>query len=357
MTTTTMRSRLPLMLLAALGLLAGLWAGLLRLGWALPSPFAALSANHGPLMLSGFMGALISLERAAALQRRWAYAAPVLAGLGGVLLVLGAPDLVSRSMTVAGSALLIAMFVLILRLQFTDAHLTMAVGAAMWLIGNLLWLLEWPVFRATPWWLGFLVFTVAGERLELGRVLRHSKPVLGAFAVAALLYAIGLYIGLFDAAGGVRVGGMALLALGAWLLRFDVARRTVRKSGLTRFIGVCLLLGYVWLIVAGVLWLLFADLFLAGPLYDAMLHAVLVGFVFSMILGHAPIIVPALTQREVRYTALFYGPLALLHVSLLARVYGDLWPAHIWRLWGGLLNEVAVLVFLALLLLRVSHRH
>lgn len=124
-----------------------------------------------------------------------------------MLLVLGAPDLVSRSLIVAGSALLVVIFVVILRLQLTDAHVTMAAGAVMWLIGNVLWLLDWPVFRATPWWLGFLVLTVAGERLELGRVLRHSKPVLGAFAVAALLYVIGLYIGLFEAAGGVRVGG------------------------------------------------------------------------------------------------------------------------------------------------------
>ena len=113
------------------------------------------------------------------------------------------------------------------------------------------------------------------------------------------------------------------------------------------------MLGYVWLIVAGVLWLLFADLFLAGPLYDAMVHAVLVGFVFSMILGHAPIIVPALTQREVRYTALFYGPLALLHVSLIVRLYGDLWPDTTLRLWGGLFNEVAVMIFLPLLVSRI----
>jgi hypothetical protein len=356
MTTIDGKLRVPLMALSVAGLLAGLWAGLLRLGWALPSPFAGLAANHGALMLAGFLGALISLERAAALQRRWAYAAPALVGLGGLLLILGAPDVLSRGVIAAGSAVFVAAFVLILRLQFTGAHVTMAAGAVMWLGGNVLWLLDWPVFRATPWWLGFLLLTVAGERLELGRVLRHGKPVLGAFAVAALLYVIALYIGLFEAAGGVRIGGMALLALGAWLLRFDVARRTIKMNGLTRFIGVCLFLGYAWLIVAGALWLLFADMFLAGPLYDAMVHAVLVGFVFSMIFGHAPIILPALMKREVRYTPLFYAPLALLHASLLARLYGDLWPAQAWRMWGGLLNEVAVLAFVALLVTRVARR-
>lgn len=83
MTMTTGRLRLMLLLLAAVSLLTGLWAGLLRMGWVLPNPLAAMVANHGPLMLSGFLGALISLERAAALQRRWAHGAPALAGLGG----------------------------------------------------------------------------------------------------------------------------------------------------------------------------------------------------------------------------------------------------------------------------------
>ena len=48
-------------------------AGLLRLGWAVPRPATELAAFHGPLMVSGFFGTVISLERAVALARRWAY--------------------------------------------------------------------------------------------------------------------------------------------------------------------------------------------------------------------------------------------------------------------------------------------
>ncbi len=43
--------RFPLLALAILALLAGMWAGLMRLGWALP-PLAP--AFHGPL-ISGFL--------------------------------------------------------------------------------------------------------------------------------------------------------------------------------------------------------------------------------------------------------------------------------------------------------------
>ena len=85
---------------------------------------------------------------------------------------------------------------------------------------------------------------------------------------------------------------------------------------------------------------------LAGPYYDALPHAVFVGFVFAMIFGHAPIIFPAVLGQTVAYHPLFYAPLWLLHLSLLLRLTGDLagWPPG--RQWGGLLNAVAVLLFL-----------
>src|SRR5438128_5309095 len=83
------------------------------------------------------------------------------------------------------------------------------------------------------------------------------------------------------------------------------------------------------------------------PYYDAMLHTVFVGFVFAMIFGHAHIILPAILGRTTSpYQPALYVPLLLLHVSLLLRVVGDLlgwWPG---RQWGGLLNALAVLLFL-----------
>lgn len=62
-------TRLPLMALALLALLLGLWAVLLRLGWRLPPLTPQLILLHGPLMVAGFLGTLISLERAVALSQ------------------------------------------------------------------------------------------------------------------------------------------------------------------------------------------------------------------------------------------------------------------------------------------------
>jgi hypothetical protein len=80
-----------------------------------------------------------------------------------------------------------------------------------------------------------------------------------------------------------------------------------------------------------------------------MLHALFLGFVLSMIVAHALIIVPAITGFQVPYHRYFYGPVVLLHASLILRIVGDL---NLWssmRQWGGLLNVVALLWFLLLL--------
>jgi len=105
--------------------------------------------------------------------------------------------------------------------------------------------------------------------------------------------------------------------------------------------------GYAWLGAAGVLFVLEAGRLAGGPPYDAALHAVFVGFVFSMIFAHAPIILPAVARVSVRYRPSFYAPLALLHASLALRLAGDLGGWWAPRRWGGLLDAAAILLFLA----------
>jgi hypothetical protein len=113
--------------------------------------------------------------------------------------------------------------------------------------------------------------------------------------------------------------GVSLLCLALWLGRFDIARRTVRARGISRYMAVCLLLGYFWLALAGVAW---AAASLGYPARDAALHGLAIGFVFSMILGHAPVILPAVLRVKLLFGVPFYLPLALLHASLALRIFG-----------------------------------
>lgn len=338
--------RLPLLGLGIVALVGALWGGLVRLGWPVPPGPSGLTAFHGPLIVSGFLGTVIGLERAVALGRPAGYLAPLVTGTGGLALALGAPPLLGPLLITLGSLGLAVIFAALLRRQRELYVATMAVGALAWLTGNVLWLAGWPVHRVVAWWMGFLVLTIAGERLELARLIRISRTSRGVFTAIAGTLVAGLALTLVIADAGVRLSGAAMAALAVWLGWQDIARHTVRQRDLTRFIAVCLLSGYVWLGIGG-LTALAAGAVAAGLTYDAMLHAVLLGFVTAMIFGHAPIIFPALLGRSMPFRRQFYAHLVLLHASLALRVAGDLTGWIPGRQWGGLLNAVAILLFLA----------
>ncbi len=339
----TSRARFPLLAVALLTALLAMWAGLMRLGWALPPLTNTLTGVHGALMVSGVLGTLISLERVVALGRRWAYAAPALTALGVVALLIGAP-LGALAMTL-GSLVMVAVFGIIVRRHPALFTATMMLGTAAWFIGNALWLAGQPIHRVVWWWGGYLVLTIVGERLELGRILRLSSLVQGTFLGAVIVYLAGLVLTLAVPDLGARVAGAGMFALALWLLRYDIARRSVRQTGLTRFIAACMLAGYVWLAASGALAIVFGAVS-GGAIYDAMLHTLFLGFVSSMIFGHAPIILPALLGIGVPYRAAFYAHLILLHASLLWRVSGDLLGSFDARQWGGMFNVIAGLLFL-----------
>jgi len=336
--------RLPLLILGFLALGLGVGAGLARLGWNFPLPSPTLLPLHGPLMISGFLGTLISLERAVALGRLWAYCASLLTALGGAALIAGAPVAAGAGLMTAGSAVLVIASLSVYLRQRAIFTATLALGAASWLAGNALWLGGLPVPEVAPWWAGFLVLTIAGERLELSRFLPPSRGAQQLFAViVAILLATFLLTHIAPDSGPWLLAA-ALLALTLWLSRYDIARRTVKDKGLTRFIAVSLLTAYVWLGAGALIGLLSGGMF-TGPTYDATLHAVFLGFVFSMVFGHAPIILPAVTRFAVAYHPVFYAHLVLLHLSLALRLTGDLSGNTELRALGGLLNAVTLLVF------------
>lgn len=334
--------RLPLFAAAAICLIAGVAAGEGRLGW--PGPTAELMAIHGPLMVAGFFGTVIGLERAVALGRPWGFAAPAASALGGLVLIVGQVEAGAIALTLA-SLIFLGMALNVIWRQREIFTAVLALGALAWVGGNAVWLAGWPLLSAVPLWAGFLVLTIAGERLELSRFLppwRWRVPTL--VPVLALLVA-GAGLGPGESPLAWRLFGAGLVALTLWSVRNDVIRRTIRQPGLTRYVAVALLSGYVWAAVAGVLMAVTApgD---GGPLTDAALHALFIGFVFAMVFGHAPVILPALLRVAVPHRGYFYLPLALLHASLILRLAGDLADHHDWRQWGGLTNAVAIAVFI-----------
>jgi len=333
--------RLPLLILGFVALFVGAGAGLARMGWTMPTLAAGAAALHGPLMVCGFFGVVIAVERAVAIRRAWAYAGPLLAGLGSLGLLLGAGT-AGAWLYAGGSVVLLAASLDVLRRQRTGFMLVIALAAACWCVGSVLWALGEPVYRVVGWWLAFLVLTIAGERLELSRFMPPSPVASRVFgAIVALLLASLLA---WSQPWAPHAAGAAQLALAVWLLRQDIARRTVRQRGLTRFVAVCLLAGYFWLALGGAVSAV-AGLEPGGTAYDAALHALTLGFVFSMVFGHAPIIFPAVLRVPVPYHPGFYAPLALLHLAVALRVAGDATGFYAWTRWGGMLAALALLAF------------
>jgi len=342
------RFPIPFLALSILALLAALWAGLMRIGWQLPALTPSLALAHGPLMISGFLGTLITLERAVAIRYKWMYLAPLLAGLGGLLTFLMRSLPIGPILLTLGSLGGVAILFEMTRREPALHTFTMLFGMLLWLTGNLLWLFGQQIFHIVLFWQGFLVLTITGERLELSRVLHPSRSQQILFGAIVLLYLAGIITAIFNMQVGARLGGAALLAIGLWSIRNDIAWRNLKhKLPLTRYIAWCLVLGFVWLGVSGGLSLIFGAQ-AAGPRYDALLHAVFLGFVMSMIFGHAPIIFPAVLGVPINFQPAFYVQLVLLHASLALRIFADYANLQTLRMWGGLLNEVAILLFIGM---------
>ena len=310
-----------LVLIAVLCLAAGLCGGLLRAGVALPGPVSgawlgpAVQA-HAFLMICAFMGTVIGIERAVALKKALAFAAPLSSAFAGLAVLAGASNL-AAGLAVAGAAAFVAVNALVVFRQRAAHTVLLLVGALAWLAGNLGFAFDGSPHATVPWWFAFLVLTIAAERLEMTRLMRRRRGTSEALylVVGLLLAGCGLFA--VSLKWGGLVYGTALVLLAAWLLSFDIARRTLFAEGLSRYMAVCLLLGYGWLAIAGISWCALA---FGVPLVDAAIHALALGFVLSMMLGHAPVILPALAGIKVAFGWAFYLPLALLHLSLAARL-------------------------------------
>jgi len=338
----------PLLLsLVALSLLAGITGGLLRAGVALPLPPdsawpSQAVLTHAALMICGFLGTVIGIERAVAVKLRSAFLAPLASGAGGALLLLDQSG-PGAWLGVAASVIFTAVNIVIVLRQRAAHTWLLLVAAGAWLTGNLMFATGQGSVATLPWWFAFLVMTIAAERLEMTRLMRRRPAAeLSLQAALAALLSGAAVSGLAPVAGGVLYGSaLALLAL--WLAVFDIARHTVRAHGLSRYMAVCLLGGYAWLAVAGVAWGATA---LGLPLRDAALHALGLGFIVSMMMGHAPVILPAIARVKLQFGVFFYVPLAVLHLSLLLRLVAGMAGDPL-RSTGALLNAAAIALFVA----------
>jgi hypothetical protein len=328
--------RLPFVFLAMLSLIAGLLAGLHRIGWQLQ--LSGVSPNHGAIMVGGFLGTLIILEKIIPLKRKIVYAVPIISGASVVLFFIGQPVYSIVSLVLASAGLSIIFFIYWIR-EKSSIYLLMLAGAICWLTGNLLLLIHnfYPI--SLPWWMAFVLLVITAERIELMKFLPVSDYQKLILMGMLLAFVIGCLISFHGV--GNYVTSFSLVGISVWLMRHDVVGLNLKKTGLPRYVGVALLSGYFALLLSGI----FLPLLTEQPLgYDLLVHSFFIGFVFSMIFAHGPIILPGVLGLSLKpYHSIFFIWLALLHASWITRAISDITLDMQLRKYSGLISALAII--------------
>lgn len=326
-------------------LIIGMFSGLGRFGVMMPVPEAYV--HHGAIMVGGFLGSLIALEKVIPLRKKIFYLGPLLSASSVFVFIFGSFQW-AVGMLIVASVLFNVVYATYLRKQNTLYLWLALTGALCWLVGNALLLSErfYPI--VFPWWMGFLLLTIVSERLELSKFLpvsQHQKNsllgMLGLFLVGLILPFHGI---------GTYVSGLSLVLISIWLMRYDVIRVTLKKEGLVRFTAIALLCGYSALMLEGLFLIALNDTTLG---YDIVVHTFFLGFVFSMIFAHGPIILPGVLGLTVKpYHPVLYVPLVSLLLSLLVRISANVTVLpYGWRAISGWITMASILTYFFLLLL------
>ncbi|MGM0580996.1 MAG: hypothetical protein ACQETL_09980 [Bacteroidota bacterium] len=326
-----------------LSLIVGIIGGWLRLGWAqFNIPEAAF--HHGIIMTGSFLGALISMERAVVMKNKSWFFVPILAILALPLNLLGFTQIAIISLVLSSAGLTFLMYIQSMKVK-EASHYVITLGAFCWAVGNALLLKSDFIPMVVPWWIAFLLFTIVGERLELSRFL----PVKKVFIILLYVLIAGVFASFFIPFhfGGSRITGILIALIALWLLRFDMAKKSVKKKGEYRYIGLGLIVGFVWLLVHALIMVFMEN----HPLYyDLWVHSFFLGFAFSMIWAHAPIIFPAVVKvKRLIYHPVLYIPWLLFQLSLIGRVWASFAENIEFRQIFGVANGwIILLMFLSM---------
>lgn len=361
------KGRIALLLLTGLAALLGLAGALVRANVTASLSAAVMPDNHGVLMVFGFLGTAISLERTVAYRgggdghAYWCFAAPLCGGLGTLTLlvfnavssVIHSTDLTNVGHTVAGTlwiasmAVLFAIYAALYRRQPSREVLMQLIAAFVGLVGVTLWLGNVDATVLAPMWLMFLVLTIVGERVELARAV-FSKPHVENVVLGLCLATVpALIVQCLVPQVGYPLLGLGLAALMAYMVQHDVALGTWHNSGLTGFMDTCMLSAYAWGLVAAFVWL-FAPIEAGGYWTDMGLHALALGFVMTMVIAHADVIIPSVTRRPMPFHPVLWVSWAMVQAGLTLRLAGTVRGTQtLWKA-GDTVSDIGVLTMMVL---------
>jgi len=343
------KERLPVIFFAMFSLLCGLWSGLCRIGWDIG--ISPVVAHHGAIMVGGFLGTLIAFEKIIPLRKKTLYLIPITSA-SSVVMFFTRQSALSFYLLIVSSVALVIVFLYYLLKQQKAVYILMLLGAISWLTGNVVLLTKQFYPMAFPWWMAFILFVIAAERLEIMVFLPVSRFSKNVFITILLSFVIGVLLS-FHGIGNF-VCGLSLAGVSIWLLRNDMIAINLTKQGLPRFVGATLLCGYAALLFTGIFFLIRSDQWLT---YDAVVHCFFLGFAFSMIFAHGPMILPGILGVAITpFNKILYLWMGLLQTSWILRISGDVLTNLELRKVSGVISVMAILgYFVTMAILTTRH--
>ncbi|MEM2095195.1 MAG: hypothetical protein QW777_07540 [Candidatus Caldarchaeum sp.] len=307
--------------------------GLSRMGVVQP-PSQQIVLYHGPLLVVGFLAALIAAERAITLNNVFMHVASGFFSCGGLLLVFSSDFLTAVLWLGGGLSFALWALWMIIKFRKNFSNLFFAAASILLLTGNTFFVLDYPTTYYVFAWVGFFITFIVGERMDMLKIAKASRLtyLTASLSIPLLFTGLALAEKLFFAA--------AFTTLLITAVKHDVALKFLGRKGFGRYLALGLTIAYAWLAVAALVWA-------TSSSTDAMLHSIFLGFVGSMVFAHAPIIFPAIMKISHFYTPILYIPFTLLQLSTLARVASAYTiQLGLWSL-SGLLTVTAVACFIA----------
>ncbi|MEQ8684284.1 MAG: hypothetical protein RIE86_03285 [Imperialibacter sp.] len=346
-----MKSKLPFFALALVGLLSGVWAGLIRIGFDLPP--VDLATLHGPLMVGGFVGTLIGVERSILSSNGKWWLIPALSGAAIIAWLAGFHQVAPYFLIAASALLVLLQAILLLSSSPTWVTFVQFCGAICFAGGNIRLLFNPLMPAIVPFWMGFVLCFILATRLSEN----PAKNVLmgSLIKVGLVVFLVSLIVPFH--LGGYYLTGGGLVAIALGMIYIEVQTDQGIGWSYEKYSFTAIMLGWFWLLTSGIGIMLWKE-HIYG--YDATTHSFFVGFLFSMVFIHALAKASYLAGlSKPPFHPVLFTWLILLSVSLLLRVFAaDILHIISLKKWSGLLNGISIFGFiLSLISLTLLSKH
>jgi hypothetical protein len=334
---------LPLAILfLLLGIMAGLErGGLHHLNLGLHQSLATL---HYVIFFSGFFGTLLSVESAVGQGKKWLFLIPATILIGTLLYITYGIWYIF----VLGAAIFSIPSIMVFVQR--KNYITFVIPCILFFLGAIFNVMNFYYSSALAY-LYFITLYILAERLELAKIVGAGKGAFWNLVASELVILFAIVLSIYNLQLAIRLSGLTTLILAIWFWFNDLARKAIRTREPAKYSALAMLIGYIWLALGNTLFIVDASTF-----WGESIHSVTLGFVFSMVFAHAPIIFPNVAKVKFNFSRTLYIPLFLLHFSVLLRVVSHFLPNA--KPIALYLNFISIIFFFAtfIVLVRASKK-